>query len=308
MEPDNIHRIFRDPGSSENSYYIVTIFPKETNRYLSEKVFASRYVFDMVWEKHLSHRVDIMEEFHHLFLQSSTAAAAVGWIFERRMHQLLMGKRTIRLFPVRGRHMDVNFVYDNYAASKVGVDPTELQLTGSRGCRLVEMAKLEKNRYYLAKPTEFPTIDSLYLLHPPGEPSPILLIFRITRSERKHHVKLCGLRKIDQLDIPVDIQRYYVVATPEHIRPEIAIPVKYFEKERDGEVDEIWEEGIGGVQGEDLDGPQYEDIDGESGGDMDDPDDMCEDRYGEMDGDGLPPSGGFPVFHFPVELGQLFEV
>jgi len=36
--------------------------------------------------------------------------------------------------------------------------------------------------YYRLPAANFPTIDSLFLIHPTGEPSPILPMFQITRN------------------------------------------------------------------------------------------------------------------------------
>ena len=65
---------FRDPGSFRATHYIITVHPSQTTRRIPEKKFASRHVFDLVWEAHLRGRIGVMEEFHYLLLASPIAA------------------------------------------------------------------------------------------------------------------------------------------------------------------------------------------------------------------------------------------
>jgi len=293
INPDDLPYIFRNPASSQNSHYLITIYPQEARRSSFERKFASRRVFDMVWENHLSHRVDLMKEFYNplaAFLPTGTPA---GWVFKRRMHQLLSVEQTLRSFRMLPHRAGVNLVFDGYAASKARNNSTDFQLTHSEEHHLVEQAEPQMDLYYRFRSSSFPMFDSLRLIHPPGEPSPILLVFWIIRNKREHDVKLRGLRNINQLNIPSDTRRYLVVVTPENIHPCITVPLEYF----GGTVDVRSEETDRG-EGEGKNKDQDEETD--------------EDQDEEMDEDQDDATGGiqwalFRVFHCPVDMRRLFN-
>lgn len=282
IDTSKLPQIFRDPGSYEDSQYIVTVSPSRATYGVSEKNITSRYVFELLWEKHIYHRIDLMLEFHYLFLNSPAAAIAVEWLFELRMHQLLRRQQHIRVFPIRGRRVKANFVYDDYTSAKN--NPTELQLADSTDLDLVEKAKLEKGHYYRPISTNFPGIDSLLLIHPPGELTPILLMFRFTRNEIELDAKLRGLGKIDELGLPSDTRRYYIVVIPEGIHPKITIRTSYFKEGQDKDTDE--------GEDEEMDEGDEEMNEGED-----------EEMGQELE---VPPDDGFLVFHYPVRLDKLF--
>jgi hypothetical protein len=227
MNPDHLLRIFRGPRSGDVSHHVVIIQPSPTTRGFFETKIASRRVFELIWEIHLQHRISDMEYLYSFFQNSQTMAPAAGWIFELRMHQLLRRQQTIRLFPIRGRPGTTRFLYDGYTASKE--NPTDLQLAESDEYPLVEGDRLRMNRYYRLDSIDFPATDSVLLIHPPGEPSPILLMFQMTRNKREHNVDEEGLGKIDDLRLPRHTRRYYVVVTPEGIQPQIKVPPACFE-------------------------------------------------------------------------------
>lgn len=80
------------------------------------------------------------------------------------------------------------------------------------------------------------------------------------------------------------------------------VPLEYFRAGHGGKVNE--------VQDEDMDGQQYGVVDGKHVRDMsDDHKDICKDWGREMDDneETTPPNGRFLVFHYPVDMGQLFQ-
>ena len=237
ISPDGLLRAIRDPESPDSTHIIITILPSPASRHSFEVDFASRRVFEMIWEKHIHSRIDDMAYLYDLFSASKTSAAVAGWIFELRMHQLLRSRRTVQLFPILNSGKGpVSLTYNNHVASLHQNDLKTLELLPSAEYPLTETTKVEKDCYYHPVAEKFPTIDSLLLVHPPGEPLPILLMFQITRSG-EHDVKIEGLRKVDNLHFSTPIKKYYVVVTPESIRPQITVPNEYFEKDKGLSVD-----------------------------------------------------------------------
>ena len=227
LDLDRLRQLFYDPKPRDSSRYIIAIEPSPTTRMRFKKSIASRRVFELIWDKHIQHRIDVMVDFYNLFLADSIAV--VEWLFQLRIHQLLAGQRTIRLFPIHGRHEGVNLVYDDYTASEAGSNPTNLRLTNSEELALVEKTKLKKGCYYRPKSADFPAIDSLRLVRPRDEPSPILLMFQIARNQRDQDANMDGLFKIDGLGLPSNARRYYVVVTVGDTQPKITVPMRYFE-------------------------------------------------------------------------------
>jgi len=100
-----------------------------------------------------------------------------------------------------------------------------LQLADSEEATSTEGCRLEENRYYRPKYSNFLLIiDSLLLIHPPGEPSPMLML-RIARNGEPH---MGDLHKIDDLQFSPDTCRYYVMVTPEGVYPETTAPMEHF--------------------------------------------------------------------------------
>ena len=298
LTSDNLPHIFQNPGSSDASHYILTICSLEGRRNRFEKKWTSRRVFDMVWESHLSHRVDLMEEFYNLFLATPITATPAGWVFEDCMHQLLREERTLQLFPILPRPGKTNVIFDNYAASKTKNNPTEFQLTRSEEHRFVEVATLQMNHYCRPQSSNFAAVHSVLLIHPPGEP-PTLLMFQMTRNKPKHDTKPGGLRKIDRLIVPRGTRKYLVIVIPENIHPGITVPLEYF----GGKV-EIQSEATDGVEGE-------EDQDEEM--DVDRYEETVESQDEESDGDQNDTTGGgqwalFRVFHCPIDVQWASEL
>ena len=182
-------------------------------------------MFEILWEKYIQHRIDIMADFYNLFLASEVTAVAAGWVFELRMHQLLVKKQTITLYPVHGHYATTNLRYNDYTSTKEKQDPLILNLAQSKELPLIEGSTLQHNCYYRPKSPNFPTIDSLLLT---GKKStPILLMLQMTRNNNEHDVNQKGLDAISKLGIE-EAQRYYVVVTPEGIHPTITAAMEDF--------------------------------------------------------------------------------
>ena len=230
IDPNKLQQTFNNQLFDEVSHHILVIEPLPTNRWLFVKRIASRRVFEMLWEKHLKTRVSDMKYFYDLFRATTTTASSAGWVFEFRMHQLLTRQQTIRLFPItQDNPGPKNFIYKGYP----GENPIDLQLIKSDEHPLFE-DEFHANRYYRPTSTNFPTIDSLLLIHPPDSP-PILLAFQIARNKKEHNVNEAGLQRIDKmikkLKSTEDTQNarlYFVVVTPEEVEPEIKVHKAYF--------------------------------------------------------------------------------
>ena len=130
---------------------------------------------------------------------------------------------------------DTSLIYDDYTASEAGDNPTNLRLTNSKEHDLVEKAKLEKGGYYRPKSTNSPAIDSLCLIHPCGDRSPILLMFKIVQNEKELDASVEGLRKVGELGFSSNTRRYYIMVTLGDTRPKIIVPMRDFEGEMQGE-------------------------------------------------------------------------
>jgi len=279
INPDDLPYIFQNPASSKNSHLIITIYPQEGSPINFEKKFASRRVFDMVWEKHLSRRIDLMREFYYQLLTKPIAAIPAGWAFENRTHQLLRREQTLRLFPILPHTRKTNIIFDKYTTSEAKNTPTEFQLTSSEEYRLVARANLQANQYCRPESSNFAAVDSVLLIHPPSE-SPILFMFQMAQNKTKHDAKLSGLQKAEGLVVPPDTHKYLVIVTPANIHPCITVPLEYFGRTVD-------------IQSEDT-----EDTDEAQGEEMDD------DQGDTMGGAQW---ALFRVFHYPVDMDRLFD-
>ena len=72
--------------------------------------------------------------------------------------------------------------------------------------------------------------NSLFLIYPPDEPLPILLMFLFTRDSAENGVNEACLCEISRLRFPRGTHIYYVV-TSDDVRPHIKIPKTYFQIE-----------------------------------------------------------------------------
>jgi len=205
------------------------------------KDFASKTVFGLLWDRYLKQRTAEMEYFYNLFTGSPGTSVSAGWLFEARMHQLLARENTIQMFHIHGHRAKKNLIYSDYTASLGRNNPRSLQWTSSDHYTLPKdhTVELQEGHYYRPDSTSFPTIDSLLLFRPPGGSPPILLMFQITRNKAEHDVNPRGLREINTLNFPSDAHRYYVVVTPEGVRPKITVPMEHF-KGQQGSPDELF--------------------------------------------------------------------
>ena len=107
-----------------------------------------------------------------------------------------------------------------------------LQLVESEQHFLPEGGALEEGRYYRPESADFPGIDSLLLVRPPGELLSTLFMFRIAWDQDEHGVNADSLRKINDLELPSNARRCYVMVTPEDISPKVAVSKEQFWSER----------------------------------------------------------------------------
>ena len=104
----------------------------------------------------------------------------------------------------------------------------ELQLPESSEGTLVEGGDFRMDCYYRLASANFPEIDSLLLICPPDGSPPILLMFRISRTDEVYNVSEDTLRHIDNLRLPRGTRKYYVVVTPGGVEWEVRVPGAYF--------------------------------------------------------------------------------
>jgi len=234
MDPPVLRSTLQRPECQDSSHLITTIEPSPISRSDCEKTVASQGVLELLWNTHLKDQVSEMKRFYDLFRSSPVSASAAGWVFELRMHQLLRQGNSIQLFPVgrRGSASKLNYFYCNYTASEQGKDQKVFQLSASEEHLLNEEVQLRVGHYYRPQTSNFPTIDSLFLVHPPGGPSPILLMFQMTRNKKEHDVNEGGLCRIEAMDLPRNTRKYYVLVTPRDIQPKIKAPKVYLKAGR----------------------------------------------------------------------------
>jgi len=111
---------------------------------------------------------------------------------------------------VGGKPAITNVLYDDYSASEDKEDAIDLQLPASDDYSLDDVkenaTKFQVGHYYCPRASNSATVDSVFLIHPPGE-SPILLMFQVTRNRVSHDVNLRGLEIIKEL-LPPDVRTY----------------------------------------------------------------------------------------------------
>ena len=227
IQPGQLRTAFHDPGVHGFSRYVTTMWPIHDHCYYRVE-FAARRVARLVWEKHAHSQIDDMEDFYQLFCGGKVLSTSATWIFKFRMHELLRNGQTIELFPILhspNKGM-ANLIYDNYAASRNGKDPINLTLPVSSEYPLTEGVRLEEGRYYRPKSSDF-VVDSLLLIHPPGE-SPILLMFQMSSNDDELGVSPEGSDIIDRMLLGT--RKYYIVVTPDTAHPKVNVPVKYFKE------------------------------------------------------------------------------
>jgi len=153
------------------------------------------------------------------------------------MHRLLRRGRTIQVSRIRGHRGDSNFIYSDYGPGdkRKREDSESFELPPSEDHPLRENKKLEVGRYYRPESTTFSTIDSLFFIQPPDEPTPVLLMFHFLCNESQHDAEERGLRDVDGLEIPLEARKYYIAVTPEGLRLKITVPFSYLASGRLGD-------------------------------------------------------------------------
>jgi hypothetical protein len=223
IRPDNLRYVLQAPDSDESSHLITRIEPSATSRSLPKKTIASSGAFKLLWHQHLANRLSDTAYFYDIFEQGGqVTASAAGWIFEFRMHQLLTQGYRLNIYPLCQKNEGPkNDIYRDYTSSYG--DPTTIQLAASSEYPLNRGIHLDPNLYYRPNASNFPMIDSLFLI-PHRKKSPILLMFQITWNKGGHHVKGAGLERINELMLPSHTHKYLVVVTPLGMEPPILAP------------------------------------------------------------------------------------
>ena len=212
------------PDIDNSSDYVTRIEPSYRTRAVPRKTISCRFAFQLLWDRYIKDQTSEREFFYQLFSNNPIAGSAAGWVLEFRMHQLLREGRTINLFPIGG-HPTINTIYDHYPPS-YDVGAKALVLPESEEHSLQPMMALTIGRYYRPLNPNFPTIDSLFLVKPPCEPSPILLMFQVTQNKDSHDVNRRGLAAVEGLGLPPNTRKWLVVVTPFNIEPKIVVPPK----------------------------------------------------------------------------------
>ena len=223
-----LQNVLDSPGSSETSHLIIVVDPHPTIRGRCTKSIASLYVFQLLWNRHTTGRASEMVNLYYLFQSVGFTGSAAGWAFESLMHHSLRKGLTIQLSSIQSHSTKDNIHYDNYTASISGTNPWMFQLPVSDEHDLQEGAKLVVGHYYRPQSSNFPTIDSLFLIRPSRWSFPVLLMFWIAQNRDGCDVNTVTLERVAGLQLPRGTQKYYVVVTPEDIKPDIRVPKAYF--------------------------------------------------------------------------------
>jgi hypothetical protein len=216
MDSNNLLHAFQSPRSNSTSHYVLITEPT-SDRGAFRKRVASRRVFELLWKKRLAHLTFDMGYFYHWFRASPITAASAGLVFEFRMRQLLMEQRTIQVFPIiQSTPEPANYVYEHYP----GKNPVDLQMARTEKHRSVA-----NHRYYLRSTA----IDPLFLIYPPDDLPPILLVFEATQNAEDRDAGEDGFRRVDGSTLDPNLHRYYVVVALENTRPRVTVPKEYHE-------------------------------------------------------------------------------
>ena len=226
ISPESLLCILRRPESDKSSHLFVAIEPSPNSRNIHEVRFVSRHVFEMLWDRLIKRQVFELQFYYELSSPSSA-----GWIFKSRVHELLRRGDSIPLFLVRGRVAETEFIFDDYTASKEKKPHRIFQLPESEEYFLDEPTHPGVGRYCRTRPANFATIDALFFVRPPGEPSPTFFALQFARVEERD-VKENELRRIIQLGHSwtpdIETRAYFVVVTPDDVQPKITVPKTSF--------------------------------------------------------------------------------
>jgi len=116
---------------------------------------------------------------------------------------------------------EVDSVYNGHATPEENEKQQYLWLSESGEYLLDKGDQLHVGQYCRLKAADFSMIDSLFFILPSGEPSPILIAFRIRRNMVHDSIEE-DLHRVDRLNLsPHTIRKFFVVVTPDSIQPEI---------------------------------------------------------------------------------------
>jgi len=207
VPPDILQSIFQASEPCTTFHLVTHIEPSPGLRSTCRKRIASRHAFKIIWAR-LKFYVSDMRFYYGLLQRSPDTTYTLDWIFELRMHELLRQGNPIQLLPVYG-----------HLTSKEDKILKDIQLPESEEHLLDEGGELWVGHYYDLRTADFSTIDSLFFIHPPDEPSPILLAFQI-RHNTACDAEVEDLRRVNQLSSShADIRKFFVVVTPDNIQP-----------------------------------------------------------------------------------------
>ena len=232
MDFDAMRNALWSTDSSKSFHLIMRVEPSNS-RFKPCKMIASPFAFNLLWDRHLRDQVSETAHFYNLVSEGGPGTASnAGWIFEFRMHQLIRQGYLMKLFPIgRTRSTSTKFdVYNNYTNFHNERNAEHFQLAESQEETLGEGIKLKVNQYYRPTAPNFPSIDSVLLIHPANS-SPILLMFQFTRRKDEYDAKEDGLNQVDGLRVPRGTRKYLVVVTPSGREPQIRSPKGRFENE-----------------------------------------------------------------------------
>ena len=216
VPPDILQSIFQASEPCTTFYLVTHIEPSRGSRSTCRKRIASRYAFKILWARLKYHTPD-MRFYYGLLQRNPDTTYTLGWIFELRMHELLRQGNTIQLLPI----------YSHLTSTEYKIQKA-IQLPESREHLLDEGEQLCVGHYYQLQTTDFSTIDSLFFIHPPDEPSPILLAFQI-RHKTVCDVEVEDLRRVDRLSSShTNIRKFFVVVTPDDIQPPLEALKAFF--------------------------------------------------------------------------------
>ncbi|KAH9983713.1 hypothetical protein BJV74DRAFT_597753 [Russula compacta] len=226
MNPAGIRTALESPDMDYSSYDVTRIEPSHTSRGIAQKTIASRFVFELLWDKCIKDQVSEMQALYGLFTSSPITAPALGWLFEFRMHQLLRDGLRHSKFPspsllswVRGHTLRQLFHLSPQSKLKTTylVAPINRTFLETRD-------EFTTGSYYCPSDLNLTAVDSLILIHSPGEPSPVLLMFQMMHTSDQHSVDPSSLIAVNRLQVPRNTRKWYVVVTPLDIEPKIAVP------------------------------------------------------------------------------------
>ena len=98
--PHVLRNALSSPDSDESTHLIVRMEPDPKARDKYRKTIASRYILELLWDRHLKGSVDGIRNLYIALQGSTVTASAVGGILELWIHQLFTSKKyPLKLYP-----------------------------------------------------------------------------------------------------------------------------------------------------------------------------------------------------------------